>query len=85
VSAAGVVQAARLIDLSETGAQICNTPSLTLESRGTVSLDGVAVPLPFVVRETDHKGRLHVEFETTEPARSAISQLLGRLQQSRAA
>jgi methyl-accepting chemotaxis protein len=39
VSAAGAVQAARLIDLSETGAQIV-TASLALESRGTVSLDG---------------------------------------------
>ncbi len=31
LSAAGVVQAARLIDLSETGAQICDAPSLALE------------------------------------------------------
>ena len=85
VSAAGAVQAARLIDLSETGAQISVTTSLALESRGTVSLDGVAVALPFVVRDSDNQGRLHVEFEPTGPARSAVSQLLERLQQSRAA
>ncbi len=85
VSAAGAVHAARLIDLSEMGAQMCDAPSLTLESRGTVALDGVALPLPFVVRHTDSNGRLHVEFEATEPARSALSQLIGRLQQSHAA
>jgi methyl-accepting chemotaxis protein len=85
VSAAGAVQAARLMDLSETGAQICDAPSLTLESRGTVLLDGVAAPLPFVVRDTDNKGRLHVEFEATEPTRSAVNQLLERLQRTRAA
>ncbi len=85
LSAAGAVQAARLIDLSETGAQICDAPSLTLESRGTVLLDGVAVPLPFVVRHTDNQGRLNVEFEATEPARLAVGQLLERLQRSRAA
>ena len=85
VSAAGAVQAARLIDLSETGAQIYDAPSLALESRGTVSLDGVALPLPFVVRQTDSRGRLNVEFEATEPARLAVSQLLERLQRTRAA
>ena len=85
VSAAGAVQVARLIDLSETGAQISVTTSLALESRGTVSLDGVAVALPFVIRDSDNQGRLHVEFEPTEPARSAVSQLLERSQQSRAA
>jgi methyl-accepting chemotaxis protein len=85
VSAAGAVQVARLIDLSETGAQISVTTPLALESRGTVSLDGVAVALPFVIRDSDNQGRLHVEFEPTEPARSAVSQLLERSQQSRAA
>jgi hypothetical protein len=85
LSAAGVVQAARLIDLSETGAQICDAPSLPPDSRGSVLLDGVAVPLPFVVRRSDNRGRLNVEFEAAEPARSAVRQLLQHLQQTRAA
>lgn len=81
------MQAARLIDLSKTGAQIWDGPSLPLESRGIVSLDSVALPLPlpFVVRHIDNQGRLNVEFEATEAVRSAVSRLLERLQQTRAA
>jgi methyl-accepting chemotaxis protein len=85
LNVAGGSHTARLADLSATGAHLRDAPSLAPGGRGTASLDGVATPLPFVVRSTDDRGALHVEFELDEPARLALCALLDRLQQRHAA
>lgn len=74
-----------MADLSETGAQISGAPALAVGERGTVSLEGVAMPLSFVVRGTDHRGGLHVEFDENEAARLAVNELLKRWQRLRVA
>jgi methyl-accepting chemotaxis protein len=85
LTVAGGSHTARLADLSATGAHLRDAPSLGPGGRGTVALEGVATPLPFVVRNTEDRGALHVEFELDEPARLALSALLARLQQRHAA
>jgi methyl-accepting chemotaxis protein len=82
---AGASHAARLADLSATGAHFRDAPSLAPSGRGTAWIDDVSTPLPFIVRGTDDRGALHVEFELDEPARLALSALLARLQQRHAA
>jgi methyl-accepting chemotaxis protein len=81
----GDVRDARLVDLSQTGARLHGAPPLPPGSRGTVSLDGIAVALSFVVRNVGDRGALHVEFEQNEATGAAIRALLDRLPQPRAA
>ena len=54
-------------------------------ARGTVSLEGMAMPVPFVVRSVDDRGALHVEFEIDATVAQALAALLDRLPQRRAA
>jgi methyl-accepting chemotaxis protein len=82
---AGGTYEARVTDLSESGAQLCDVPQLEAGGGGTISLDGLAIPLSFAVRSTDHRGALHVEFEENEAARSAVGALLDKLQRRRVA
>ncbi len=76
---------ARLVDLSETGARLHNAPSLSAGSHGTVSLDGAAKALRFVVRGSGDRGDLHVQFDEDEATRSAVRALLDWLGLPRAA
>jgi methyl-accepting chemotaxis protein len=85
LSVAGGTHEARLADLSETGAHLTDAPPLSPGTRGTVSLGGMAMPVPFVVRSVDDRSALHVEFEMNEAVRSALSILLERLRELRAA
>ena len=85
VSVAGGTHAARVADLSVTGARLCDAPSLQPGASGTMSLDGVAGALGFTVRNVDDRGALHVEFAADEAVRRALGALLDRLQRRRAA
>jgi methyl-accepting chemotaxis protein len=85
LSAAGGMHRGKVVDLSETGAKLQDAPLLAVGSGGAISIDGVALPLPFVVRSADDRGALHVEFGTSAAARSAVAALLERMQQKRAA
>ena len=85
LTAAGGTQAARMVDLSETGAQFSDAPPMPPGSRGSVSLPGLPAPLPFVVHSTDHYGNLHVEFDEDAAVRSAVGRLLDRLPKTCAA
>jgi methyl-accepting chemotaxis protein len=82
LSVAGEIHAARMVDLSATGAQFREAPALMIGSTGTVSLDGIAIPLWFVVRSADNRGELHVQFEENEGVEASLSRLLDRLQPS---
>ncbi len=79
VGADGTTYDARLMDLSETGARIECAPPLAPGSRGSLSVDASAAPVPFVVRTLDHRGALHVRFDETEAAGGAVAALLDRL------
>jgi methyl-accepting chemotaxis protein len=85
LTASGTTHQTRITDLSETGAQLGEAPALEVGARGTISLDGIAMPLPFVVRSADHRGALHVEFDENAAARSAIHAVLDRLRRQRVA
>jgi methyl-accepting chemotaxis protein len=85
LSTAGGMHEAKLADLSATGAHLRNAPLLSPGARGTVSLGGMAMPVPFVVRSVDDRGALHVEFEVDEAVRLALCAMLDRLQQRLAA
>ncbi len=82
---AGGMHEVRLADLSVIGAQLRDAPPLQPGAHGTISLDGVAIPVPFSVRNVDDHGGLHVAFEADEAVRLAVGALLERLQQRRAA
>jgi len=85
LSVAGGMHAARVADLSATGARLREAPPMQPGTSGTMSLDGVAGTLPFTVRNVDDLGALHVAFEADEAGRRALGALLDRLQQRRAA
>jgi methyl-accepting chemotaxis protein len=85
LNTAGQVHAATLADISATGAHLRGAPRLAPGARGTVSLEGMAMPVPFVVRSVDDRGALHVEFEIDATVAQALAALLDRLPQRRAA
>lgn len=62
-----------------------NTPPPEPGASGAISLQGMATPVPFVVRGVDDRGALHLEFEADEAVRPALYTLLDQLQQRRVA
>jgi methyl-accepting chemotaxis protein len=70
--------AARVVDLSEGGARVRGAPELSPGTRGTLRLDGVAVPLPCVVRGAEGDV-LHLAFELDEAAAAALRATIERL------
>jgi methyl-accepting chemotaxis protein len=69
---------ARVVDLSAGGARVCGAPDLSAGARGVLRLDGVAVPLPCIVREAEG-GVLRLAFDLDEAAAAALRPVLGRL------
>jgi methyl-accepting chemotaxis protein len=74
----------RVLDLSERGARVRGTPDLPAGARGLLRLDGVAVPLPCVVRTAEGE-ELHLAFELDEAAAAALRPVLERPKLRRAA
>jgi methyl-accepting chemotaxis protein len=85
LTVAGRVHDARLADLSATGANLSEAPPLAPGATGSVAVEGMAMPVLFVVRSIDDRGALHVEFEMDETARLALSVLLDRARPRRVA
>jgi methyl-accepting chemotaxis protein len=65
-------------DLSEGGAMIEGGGALAVGASGTLEMERIGMPLPFMVRATDKAG-LHVEFQMDPPARSRFIELLDRV------
>ena len=68
---------ARIGDLSEGGARITGLADATAGSRGSLRLDGVAVPLAFRVLAVDDEA-IHVSFEADAAAQQALRTLMER-------
>jgi methyl-accepting chemotaxis protein len=71
LSAAGGLHRARVIDVSIGGAAVRDAPPLDPGVRGTLGLDGIGVPLPFVVRASVG-GVLRMAFELDASAMAAL-------------
>jgi ABC-type transporter Mla subunit MlaD len=82
--AGGTEQAARLVDLSDSGACIVGGPALLPGAGGSLILDGVGAPLPFTVRHAG-EGKLHVVFAMNATTAGRLRPLLDRLGARRAA
>ena len=72
-------RAARLADLSATGAQVLDAPPLPPGGHGTLSVDGLAAAVPFIVRNVDDRGGLHLSFEADAPVQALLQAALQRL------
>jgi len=84
-SVAGGIHEARLADLSATGARLRHARLAEPDARGTISLEGAAMKLPFVGHLVDDRGALRVTFEANEAVEHAHSALPDRSPQRRAA
>jgi methyl-accepting chemotaxis protein len=82
--AGGMVQAGRIVNLSEGGAAVAGLPALALGSRGAVRLDALGTPLAFVVRRNEGEA-LGLAFELDEGAATQLRSMLQRLGMSAAA
>jgi methyl-accepting chemotaxis protein len=71
LNVAGGSHAARAIDLSVGGAAVAGGPPLTPGARGTLELEGVRVPLPFVVR-AQADGVLRLAFDLDQSSAAAF-------------
>jgi methyl-accepting chemotaxis protein len=75
---------ARVVDLSEHGAYLRDTPAMPAGARGSLTLDGVDFPLPFVVLGVEDGG-MHLVFELDEQTAARFSLVPERLAVGRAA
>jgi methyl-accepting chemotaxis protein len=74
----------RVSDLSEAGAAITDAPSLSIGARGSLEVDRIAMPLPFVVRSTDGN-TLRVGFELDAAGSSRLIDALVNIGMQQAA
>jgi hypothetical protein len=68
----------KIADLSEGGAAVSEAPALSIGSRGTLDIDRLGAPLPFVVRSNED-GLLHLVFELEQATAGKLAQLLQQL------
>jgi methyl-accepting chemotaxis protein len=61
----GQTRDARVVDWSDTGAQVAGAPAIPAGTSGMIDINGVGFALPFVVRRGD-AGALHVAFTPDE-------------------
>jgi len=84
VSADGRTQDARVVDLSDSGAQIRGAAAMQPDQRGTLDIDGVGFPLAFSVKHGDN-GTLNVAFVLDEATAVRFGGMPARLAAARAA
>jgi methyl-accepting chemotaxis protein len=84
LSIAGRTVEAHVADLSEHGAHIRNAPSVSIGAQGTLTVDGIAVSLPFSVRAVEDD-ELHVEFMLDEATAATFRPMPERLARRQAA
>jgi methyl-accepting chemotaxis protein len=75
---------AQVVNLSDRGAHLRGAPALPAEKTGTITIDGVGFPLPFVVRLSEGDA-LHVEFVLDEATAAKLDGTAERLAQRRRA
>jgi methyl-accepting chemotaxis protein len=75
---------ARVADLSDLGAHLCRAPALQVGTCGTLDIDGVGFPVPFIVRAREDD-TLRVAFTPDETTVARFSGMPERLAQQRAA
>ncbi len=80
----GQSHTAQVVDLSSGGAQLHEAPATQPGARGALQIDGIATPLPFVVRQCE-RDTIRVVFEPDAQAASELRVFLDRLTLSRAA
>jgi methyl-accepting chemotaxis protein len=74
----------RVVDLSDSGAYIRGSVTLETGVRGTLQIDGVDFPLPFVVRSSETNS-LHLHFALAQAVAARFSGTPSRLAQNRRA
>jgi methyl-accepting chemotaxis protein len=84
LTVAGQTHTARIANLSQTGASVLGGADLRTGDRGTVAIDGVGFPLPFVVRRGED-GSLGLVFELNEATSSKFNGIPERLSRRQAA
>jgi len=84
VTADGRTQDARVVDLSDSGAQIRGAAAMQPDQRGTLDIDGVGFPLAFSVKHGDN-GTLNVAFVLDEATAVRFGGMPARLAAARAA
>jgi methyl-accepting chemotaxis protein len=77
--AGGMACGVRVSDLSEGGAHVLGAPESGAGAHGILRIDGVAVPLPCVVRSVEGD-EAHVAFQLDEVAARALREVLSRLE-----
>jgi methyl-accepting chemotaxis protein len=80
----GHTTTARVVDLSDGGARVTGGGMLPVGTRGTLTVDGVGLPLPFAVRSTE-SGALHLAFMLDTVSLGSLRGVLERLAARRAA
>ena len=78
LTVAGKTHPARLIDLSEGGAHVSGAPDFSKGVRGTLSLDGVGYPLPFIVQEDPFRLSFDIDDATATRFRGDLQRLVTR-------
>ena len=81
---AGRMHDARIADISEGGARVHGAPAIERGTRGTLSLDGVGFPLPFIAQD-DASGGLRLTFDLDTATAAKFRGLPARLVSRRAA
>ncbi|HEY1933483.1 MAG TPA: methyl-accepting chemotaxis protein [Acetobacteraceae bacterium] len=84
LTARGQTHTARLVDLSDSGAQVHGAPQIPAGEHGTLAVDGVGIALPFVVR-LSLDDSLHVAFELAADSAARFAGTAERLALRRAA
>src|SRR5437870_5631551 len=72
-----VMWEARVEDLSEGGARVVGGPVLSIGARGSVTVDGMGFPLPFIVRGMGG-GKLHLGFDVDAETRVKLASIVPR-------
>ena len=81
---AGQTHAARIVDISEGGARVHEAPAAQSGTRGTLSIDGVGFPLPFIAQD-EADGALRLTFDLDAATAVKFRGLPARLISRRAA
>jgi len=78
VTVGGVVQAARVVNLSTGGATISLTAELGGETSGILCIEQHNIRIPFVVRNVDGDA-VRVKFDEADPAIAAVRAVVEKL------
>jgi len=72
------VHSARVIDFSVGGAAISDAHTLPVGTRGSLEVDRIAMPLPFVVRSVDGN-LMHLTFELDAQGTDGLTRMIEQM------